>query len=86
MRPTNQDLVGKVIHYYDKVGVAVLKLEKELKIGDKIKLAKGENGFEQTVESMQVEHKDTAEGKPGDEVAIKVDQKAKKGTLVYSVL
>ena len=52
----DKDLVGKVIHYYDKIGVAVIKLEKALKVGDKVKFVYGENEFEQTVESMQLEH------------------------------
>lgn len=79
----HKDLVGKVVHYYDKIGVAVIKLNKDLKIGDKIKLVHGDNTFGQTVESMQLEHAPINEGKAGDEVAIKVNQVSKDGTLVY---
>ncbi len=38
MRAVKDDLVGKVIHYYDKIGVAVIKLDKPLKVGDKVKV------------------------------------------------
>lgn len=79
----DKDLLGKVIHYYDKIGVAVIKLNKDLKIGDKIKLVHKDDTFEQTVESMQLEHIAISEGKEGLEVAIKVNQAAKDGTLVY---
>jgi len=79
----NKDLVGKVIHYYDKIGVAVIKLAKSLKVGDKVKFVHGEDEFEQTVESMQLEHVQVEAGKKGHEVAVKVDKEVKSGTLVY---
>ena len=40
-----KDLIGKVVHYYDKIGVAVIKLEKGLKTGDKVKFVKGNSDF-----------------------------------------
>ena len=79
------DLIGKVIHYYDKIGVAVIALKKALKVGDKIKFEKGENIFEQSVESMQLEHVQVSAGKKGQEIAMKVDNKVASGTLVYLV-
>lgn len=75
--------LGKVVHFYDKISVAVVKLEKALKVGDSVKLKKGEDEFEQKVESMQIDHKEVKSAKNGDEVAIKVDQAAKAGTEVY---
>jgi putative protease len=81
----DKDLLGKVIHYFDKIGVAVVKLDKALKIGDKVKFVHGEKEFEQVIESMQLEHEQISVGKKGQEVAIKVDQETKSGTLVYFV-
>lgn len=80
-----KDLIGKVIHYYDKIGVAVVKLEKALKVEDKVKFTKGDASFEQTIESMQLDHKQVNSGKKNDEVAIKVDQVVKSGTEVYKL-
>nr|MBI5455350.1 hypothetical protein [Candidatus Levybacteria bacterium] len=79
----DKDLIGKVIHYYDKIGVAVIKLDKPLKVGDKVKFVHGENEFEQTIESMQLEHVQVESGKKGHEVAVKVDKETKSGTLIY---
>lgn len=79
----DKDLIGKVIHYYDKIGVAVIELKKALKVGDKIKFVHGDNSFEQVVESMQLEHAQVTESKKGQEVAVKVDSEARTGTLVY---
>lgn len=80
-----KDLIGKVIHYYDKIGVAVVRLEKILKVGDKVKFTKGDKSFEQTIESMQLDHKPVTLGKKGEEAAIKVDQIVKSGTAVYKL-
>lgn len=60
-----------------------MKLDKGLKNGDKVKFVKGDNKFEQTADSIQLEHEQISEGKKGDEIALKVDKKADSGTLVY---
>ena len=78
------DQIGSVVHYYDKIGVAVVKLDKPLKVGDKVKLTHGEDSFEQEVTSMQLDHKPVSKGKPKEEVAVKVDKVTKEGTTVYS--
>jgi len=76
--------VGKVSHWYDKLGVAVVKLTGNLKVGDKIKVVTGSEEFEDSVPSMQVDHKEVQSGKAGDEVAIKLSQKAKEGSVIHS--
>lgn len=77
--------IGKVVHYYDKIGVAIIKLNKKLAVGEKIKFVRNDSFFEQTVDSMEIEHGKLTEAKQGDEVGIKVDQTVKQGALVYSV-
>ena len=83
VKTVKNDLIGKVVHYYDKIGVAVIELKKPLNVGDRIKFVKGENSFEQQVGSMQFDHVQISEGKKGQEVAVKVDNKVGSGTLVY---
>lgn len=80
-----RDLAGKVVHFYDKLGVAIVKLERKVKLGDKLKFVKGDNSFEQEVSSMQLEHKSIEEGGKGQEIGLKVDQKTPEGTLAYFV-
>ena len=74
--------VGKVIHWYDKISVAVVKLTKGLKVGDSIKVKHGDDEFEDTVSSMQLDHESVKSGKKGQEVAIKLSQKAKEGSEI----
>jgi putative protease len=74
--------VGKVVHYYDKLGVAIIELQAPLAVGDTIKVKHGDAEFEQPVTSMQVEHQTVQSAKKGESVGVKVDQKAKEGSIV----
>lgn len=80
---TKEKEIGKIIHWYDKIGVAVVKLSGKLSTGDKIKIVKGEDEFEDSVAGMQVDHKEISSAKKGDEVAIKLSQETKEGALIY---
>ncbi len=78
--------IGKVTHYYDKIGVAVVELDGDLSLGDRIKFTRGgEDIFEETVESMQVEHKQIQSAKKGDVIGLKVNQEVKEGAEVYKI-
>jgi putative protease len=78
--------VGKVTHYYDKIGVAVVELSGELAVGEKIKFARGgEDLFEQPVESIQIEHEQKESAGKGETVGLKVTQEVKEGAEVYKV-
>ncbi len=78
--------IGRISHYYDQIGVAVLELTDSLSVGDKIKFIRGgEDLFEQEITSMQVEHEQVQEAKKGDTVGLKTDQEVKDGAEVYKV-
>ena len=78
-------LIGKVTHYYNKAMVVVVKLEKPISAGDTIKIKRGDEEFEQKIESLQIEHEQVAKGKKGDKIAIKVVQPTKEGAEIYQV-
>ena len=79
--------IGKISHYYDKIGVAVVKLSKgDLKVGDTVKLtAKDGSEFAQDVNSMQIERAAIDIAKKGDEFGLKVDKEVKTGSDVVKV-
>lgn len=77
--------IGKVTHWYDKINVAVIKLTDVLKKGDRIKVKKGAEEIEESVGSLQINHVDVEKGKKKDEVAIRLSQKVKEGSMVYKV-
>jgi U32 family peptidase len=76
-------LIGVVSNYFDHVGVAAIKLKTELKKGDKIRVIGGQVDFEQTVESMQIQHKPVLEAKKGDEIGIKLKEKVRKDYKIF---
>lgn len=75
--------VGKVTHYYDKIGVAIIELASALKVGDKVKFTKGDFEHEQAVDSMQIERANVDSAKKGAIIGIKVDVPIREGTMVY---
>ncbi|MDO8503113.1 MAG: hypothetical protein Q7S60_00300 [bacterium] len=78
--------IGRVTHYYDKIGVAVVELTDALSVGDKIKFTRGgEDLFEQEVSSMQIEHERVEIAKAGQTVGLKADQGVKDAAEVYKV-
>ncbi len=81
---SKDNLIGKVTHWYDKLGVAVIKLNSALKVGDQIKVKRGDEEFTDTVDSMQLDHKPIDSGKSGDEVAVKVSKQVKEGAEIYA--
>lgn len=79
-----EEYIGRVENFFAKISVAAIKVEAPLKVGDKIRFESSEP-FEQTVESMQVEHESIEEAKKGDSVGIKTTGKAHKGNKVFKV-
>lgn len=74
--------IGKISHYYGKAGVAIVELQAELKVGDRVRIERGDNSFVQEVSSIQKEYQQMEKAEKGDSVGIKVDQKVKEGSLV----
>ena len=83
VRDSMEEKLGKIIHYFDKIGVAVIKLDAPLKVGDTVNVKGKTSDFEQAVGSMQVDKKPVEAGKKGDEVAVKLDSPAKEGDMIF---
>ncbi len=74
--------IGKVVHWYDKISVAVVNLAGTLKVGDRVKVSRGGTEFEETISSLQLDHKPVESAKKGQEVAMKLSQPAKDGAML----
>lgn len=79
-----EQVIGKVTHYYDRIGVAVVELKAPLKMGQRICLKHGGKQFKQKVASMQVNHQPLTIAKRGQEIGLKVDKIAAEGTLILA--
>lgn len=80
-----QKALGKVTHYFDHLGVAVIQLGKSagLKKGDKVQFKGNGTDFTQEVGSLQVDHKDVETVKASDDFGLKVDKLVREGDQVY---
>jgi putative protease len=79
----DEERLGEVTHFYDRICVAIVQLSGNLSIGDELHFIGPNIDFQQTLLSMQIEHKPIEEAEQGQEVAIKVDQPVKRGTLLF---
>jgi putative protease len=77
--------IGKVTHYFSKIGVAVIKLKERLKVGDEIHIKGATSDFKQKVDSMQIEHDSIEEAEAGQSVGLKVKGHAREHDDVYKV-
>jgi hypothetical protein len=75
-------MVGTVVHYYDRIGVAVLKLKAPVAVGDVLLFKRGAAEFVQTVDSLQIDHASVQRAGKGKDVGMKVNMPADRGTLV----
>jgi len=75
--------VGKVSHYFTNIGVAVVDLKTELKVGDKVSIEGQTTNFIQTVISMQVNRKPVPKARKGESIGLKILYRARPGDIVY---
>ncbi len=78
--------VGDVFTYFAKAGVAGINVtDGFLEIGDKILIRGHTTNFEQTVESMQIEHKLIQRAEAGQSIGMKVKDRVRPQDVVYKV-
>jgi putative protease len=75
--------IGKVAHFFSKISVAVIDLSAPLSVGDKIHIVGPTTDFEQTVESMQIEHQNVNAAQAGQSVGMKVNEHVREKDTVY---
>jgi putative protease len=75
--------IGKVTNFYSKINVAVVQLTAPMNAGDKILIKGDTTNFEQTVDSMQIEHKNIPKAEASQSVGLKVNDRVRPGDIVY---
>ncbi|MEO0160736.1 MAG: hypothetical protein ABIL39_02645 [candidate division WOR-3 bacterium] len=82
-----EKLIGRVTHYFNKIGVAVVEItDDELNVGDTIHIKGHTTDFQQVVNSMQIEHKPIEKAKKGESIGMKVDSVVHEKDLVYKII
>jgi translation elongation factor EF-Tu-like GTPase len=75
--------IGHVSDFFARPVVAGITLTGALKVGDKIHIKGHTTDLEMTVDSMQIDNANVAEGKDGDAIGVKVTDRVRAGDKVY---
>lgn len=75
--------VGTVTHYFGKPKVGIVTLAGRVTIGDKVRFLGHGADFQQTIESMQIDHVSVKTASSRSDVGIRVNQRVREGTQVY---
>lgn len=79
-----EEKIGKVTHYYGKLGVAAIEIERgKLHKGDRIHIVGHTTDTETVVDSMELDHHQVEEAGPGENVGIRVDDHVREHDDVY---
>ncbi len=81
-KKTRKNIIGKITHYFDHVKAAVVKLKKDLKLGETIHVKGHTTDFTQAVASMQLDHHSISIGKKGQEIGLEVNDRVRTGDQV----
>ena len=78
-----ETMVGRVIHYYPKIGVAAVILEDHLAQGDRIHICGPHDDVHQSVTSIEIEHVPIREAERGQDIGIMVKERVHEGDVVF---
>ena len=75
--------IGRITRFFPKISVAVVELKESLSVGDKIWIKGSTTSFEQTVDSMQIEHQNIQRAEAGQSIGLKVKEKVRENDHIY---
>ena len=75
--------IGTITHFFSKINVAVVELKAPLAVGDMIAIKGPITDFEQTVDSMQIEHNNVQRAEAGQSIGLKVADRVREKDVVY---
>ena len=86
MKDMPEQAIGAVTHFFKGPSVAIVKLtDGDVAVGDQLRFHGHTTDFTEQVASMEVNHAKVERATAGQEVAIKVEQRARPGDQVLKV-
>jgi hypothetical protein len=83
--PARKREIGVITHYWANIGVAGVRLEAPVDVGDHIHVSGHSDDFEQTVDSIEVDHEKVLHADAGAEVGIRMVAHVHEHDRVYKV-
>ena len=84
-RQAGKTRVGSVEAFFERIGVAAVALEGDLKVGDIVEIGTEDDAVRQRVSSMQIDRRDVLEAHAGDSVGIKLKYRVGRGSEVCRI-
>jgi translation initiation factor IF-2 len=82
-----EEEIGRVTHYFSKIGVGVIELTKGgLKVGDTIHVKGHTTDLYQKVDSMQMEHAPVLSVQKGESFGLHVEAQVREHDVVFKVI
>jgi putative protease len=75
--------VGKVVHFFGHINVAVVDVSDGISVGDRIVIKGPTTDIEQTVDSMEIEHAKVMKATAGQSIGMKVKDRVRENDTVY---
>ena len=75
--------VGVVTHFYNKIGVGIVKFSQAVNVGDTLHFRGHATDFKQKIIDMEFDHKKIQSAKKGQEVGIKLDERVREHDEVF---
>jgi hypothetical protein len=79
-------LAGQVVNYYRTIGVASIRVNDVLEVGDSIHIKGHTTDFEQTVGSLQIGHRMVNRVSAGEIAGLKVKDFVRKHDCIYRIM
>lgn len=77
------EAIGTVTHYFGHLSVAAISLTAPLAVGDRIHIRGHLTDVEETVGSMEIDHRKVELANPGDDVAINVTEHVREHDRIF---
>lgn len=77
--------IGKVIHFFGRINVAIIELKDTISVGDKIAIIGPNTNIRQTVESIEIEHSKVSQATAGQSIGMKVKDTVREKDTVYKI-
>ena len=79
--------LGKVTHYFSKIGVAAIQITQDtLHVGDTIHVKGHTSDFTQKIDSMQIDNKAVTEATVGQSIGLRMKDHAREHDQVFKVV
>ena len=81
--PKVQKPIGEVTHFYNEIGVAIVKFKQSVPVGTLLYFKGATTDFKDIAKSIQYDHAPIAKAPKGKQVGIKVKRRVRPGDKVH---